>query len=162
MFIELPWHPIAVHFPIALLLLGVLVDLAGVITKKEWLGRAALLMLIVGALGTFVAVRTGHAAEEAVIETPAIEETLDAHEDSGEWTMWFFVAIAAVRAGLTWWRKITPAMQWIFIAAWLAGAAMLLRTAYFGGELVYRHGAGVGTMSGATPRTGHTAPSDDD
>jgi uncharacterized membrane protein len=162
MLLGLPLHPIVIHFPIALLLVGVLVQIAGLITKKDWLSRASLLMLILGALGTFFAVRSGHAAEETVIETPAIEATLERHEDLGEWTMWFFLVLAASRVALGWWRKPPPAIHWIFVVAWLGGAGLLVWTAYHGGELVYRHGAGVGTMPAATPRTGHAPGADDD
>ena len=150
---DLPLHPMLVHFPIVLLTVGFAVDVAGLALKKDWLLRAGLLLLILGTLGAIAARQSGKEEEETIIETPAIEETLDTHEDSGTFTMWFFVGITLVRAALTFWKKFTPAMHWAFTILWAIGIALVIRTAYYGGTLVYNHGAGVaaGTAAGGSP-----------
>ncbi len=140
---DLPLHPILVHFPIALLVTGFLIDLAGAILKRPWLTHAGLLLLVIGSIGTVAATRSGEAAEDEIVETPAIHEVLEEHEEGGKRTMWFFLVLTAVRGALTWWGRFTPVMRWIFLVLWAAGLALLLETAYHGGELVYRHGAGV-------------------
>ncbi len=39
-------HPMIVHFPIALLIIGFLFDLAGVISKKDFFNKAGFYLLI--------------------------------------------------------------------------------------------------------------------
>ena len=147
MLAELPIHPMIVHFPIVLLITGFFFDLAALLLKKTWLGQAALLLLVLGSLGAVSAVLAGHAEEDRILKTPAIEHTLEEHEEGGELVMWVFLGITAVRGGLTWWGKFTPAMRWLFLAVWAAGLGILVVTAYHGGELVYRHGAGVAAVA---------------
>jgi len=155
---NLPYHPIVVHFPIALLLVGFAVDLAGLLLKRDWLARAALLLLILGSLGAVAARQAGKAEEESIVKTPAIEAAIETHEESGNFTMWFFAGITVVRAALTGLKKFTPAMGWIFVVIWAVGAALLVRTAYYGGELVYQHGVGRAAVPGAA---GGAAADDD-
>jgi len=142
MTLDIPIHPLLVHFPIALLVTGFFVDLAGRALKIDWLGKAALLMLIAGALFTIVATRTGSAEEDRILQTPAIHETLEEHEDGGKMTMWVFLGLAAARSVLTWRKKFGPAAGWVFLILWAAGLALLVETAHHGGQLVYLHGAG--------------------
>ena len=143
MVFDLPLHPILIHFPIALLVAGLGIDVAGWLLGSDWLRRSALLLLILGALGTAAAVWSGSSQEEIIVKTPDIERTLETHSDSGEATMWFFLGVAAVRAGVVRRRKLTPGVHALFILLWLVGAGLLVRTAYYGGEMVYEHGAGV-------------------
>ena len=143
MILNLPLHPILVHFPIALLLAGLGVDLGSLLLKSEWLGRTALLLLILGSLGAAAAVWSGSVQEGLILRTPAIDRTLDTHEESGEITMWLFLGLSAARAGLTWRRRLTPWARWILFVLWIGGAGLLVRTAYYGGRMVYEHGAGV-------------------
>ena len=52
-------HPLVVHFPIALLLTAVLLDLAALVLRRPGLHRIALWNLSLGALGAGIAVLTG-------------------------------------------------------------------------------------------------------
>lgn len=148
---DLPIHPMVVHFPIALLIVGFLVELAGRLLRRPWLGHAALLLLILGALGAVAAARTGEAAEETVLETPAIEEVLEEHEEGGKQTMWLFLGLAALRSVLAWLKRDTAVVGWIFLVLWAGGLVLLYETAHHGGELVYKHGAGVAATAPVAP-----------
>jgi uncharacterized membrane protein len=147
MLLNLPLHPIIIHFPIALLIAGLGVDIAGWILKSDWLKRSATLLLILGSTGAAAAVWSGNVQEEMILKTPAIERTLETHSDSGELTMSLFLAIAATRAALLWMRRLTPRVHLLFIAAWVVCAGLLVRTAYYGGEMVFDLGAGVGASA---------------
>lgn len=146
MLADLPLHPIIVHFPIALLVTGFLVELAGAILRRAWLTNAGLLFLVIGTLGTVAAARSGEAAEHEIVETEAIAPTLEEHEEGGKRTMWYFLALTAVRGTLAWRRRFTPIVRWVFLLLWAAGLFLLAETAYHGGELVYEHGAGVAAV----------------
>lgn len=156
---DIPLHPVVVHFPVALLVTGFFVDLAGRILRKDWLGHAALLLLVLGALGTVAATQTGDAAEDEILQTPALHEELEEHEEGGKRTMWLFLALAGARAGLTWWRKFTPLAGWIALLVWAGGLVLLFETAHHGGRLVYRHGAGVQAVAApGSPEVSPPAP----
>ena len=144
---DIPLHPQLIHFPIALLVTGLFVDLAGRITRRDWLTHAALIFLVVGTLGTVAATQSGKAQEDQILTTPEIHEVLEEHEEGGKRTMWFFLVITTARVGLAWRRKFTPMMSWIFVAVWSVGLVLLFETAHHGGELVYTHGAGVSAVS---------------
>ncbi len=143
---DLPIHPIVVHFPIALLVTGFLIDLAGAILKRSWLTHAGFLLLVIGALGAVVAARSGEAAEDQILQTPALRDTLEEHEEGGKRAMWVFLVLAALRSVLAWRGWFGSAVRWVFLVLWAAGLALLLEAAWHGGELVYRHGAGVAAV----------------
>ncbi len=136
-------HPMAVHFPIALLLVGFVSDLAGIVLKKELLSKVALILLLTGALGLAVAYLSGRAAGEGLAEGGALKEALEAHEDSAVMTLWLVIAAVAVRLVLAAAKKYSGALRWIPAVLLLAGALAVARTGHLGGQLVYKHAAGV-------------------
>ena len=55
------FHPMLVHFPIALVMIGFLADLASLIIKKELcFPKISFYLLIIGTLGALAAVTTGY------------------------------------------------------------------------------------------------------
>ncbi len=140
-------HPKIVHFPVALLMVYALLEILGVIFKKEFLSKAAHLFLFLGVLGAFAAVLTGHQAEEAaellekkgaIIQFSAIGE----HENYATITLWFFTVALALRTFLFIKKKFVGIYKYIFIAIALAGAFLIFETADHGGKLVYKYGIG--------------------
>ena len=57
-------HPRLVHFPIAFFVLYFLLETAGVMLKKEFLTKAAYIVLGLGILSALAAVLTGNQAHE--------------------------------------------------------------------------------------------------
>lgn len=133
-------HPIAVHFPIALLTTAfVLETLALAFRRPEW-GRVALWMMGAGTLAATAAVITGRMAAAAAKHSMEIHEVMKAHQAAGYVALSLAVASAgwrvALRGRLTGWRR------WV---AWglLGGAcAALAAGAHLGGRLVYEFGVG--------------------
>lgn len=138
-------HPAVVHFPIALLLAGGAARaLCAWRRAPAWLEEASTWLLWAGAALAWAAVGLGHLAEDKAPHVPTAWKVLEAHEDAAWWTAGWFTALGVAvfwlrRRGWPW-PQARPAV----FALWLLGCAMLLRTAYFGGELVFRHGMGVG------------------
>src|SRR5574337_1686260 len=58
-------HPILVHFPIALLLTSVVLDIVAMLTLRRNLGDVALICLFLGVIGAGFAALTGPLAEQA-------------------------------------------------------------------------------------------------
>jgi len=162
MVFDLPLHPMVIHFPIALLIIGFASDLSGLVLRSEWLKRAGLMLLILGAVAAAAAVKTGSMQEETILKPATMEATIETHEESGETTMWFFLVLAAARAAAAGFKKLSTAPHVVLILAWAVGLALLTRTAYYGGELVYRHGAGVGVGASAGTIPGGAPPADRD
>jgi len=97
-----PWeglHPLIVHFPLALLLVAPLFVLLGLLPKVgggfKW---AALLLLVLGTVGAYVAVEAGEAAAELVIRTPEIAKVLSRHQELAETVEVVFTIVTAVYA----------------------------------------------------------------
>lgn len=132
-------HPVAVHFPIAALLLGLAAEAAGRWTRRwVWLPEAASALLWFGTLAVWVSLGLGLLAERTAPHVPSAWRTLNSHESFAYWTAGAFSALAVIR----WlrWDSKAPAL---FLAAWLAACGLLLVTGYHGGELVFKHGMGV-------------------
>src|SRR5574339_63523 len=92
------FHPKVVHFPIALLLLFVLLESIGILFKKEFYQKAAHLVLFLGVLGALAAVLTGQQAEEAFeYFNKASGELMEKHEYYANLTIWYFAVLLVLR-----------------------------------------------------------------
>lgn len=82
-----PLHPAVVHFPIVLLLLGAAVAVVSIFVNRWHLTWISASLLVMGALGAFVAVETGEMAQEIVGQLAASsEDLLDSHQEWAERT----------------------------------------------------------------------------
>ncbi len=138
MFPTTEFHPMIVHFPIALLLIGLLADLASIVFRKEaCLSKAGFYLLLAGtiiAIPTiltglfFTAVLSGEAGDlKEKHETFALLTLCLAVVTSGFW-------IYIVSAG-----KENSGLKWIAHALYLLTAVSVGVTGYLGGTLVYRY-----------------------
>lgn len=158
-------HPLVVHFPIALLLVAPVFVVLGLLWRSiaSPMFLSAIVLLVIGTVGAFLAVSTGEAAEDFVVKSAAIEATLSRHESLAELSRNLFVAVTivgALLAGMHWrWRaKVKPAVVWgvgvAFLAAHGAASIVLANAAHEGGRLVHEHGVRSSTTVApvATPR----------
>lgn len=136
-------HPMVVHFPIALLLIGFVAEVAGAVLKKEFFSKAALYLIVIGALGVVAAYFSGNFAGDGITETGSLKQALDLHESSAILTVWLVVATALFRVALVFFKKFHGALQWVAIALFLVTSLSIARTGHYGGQLVYKHAAGV-------------------
>lgn len=151
-----PLHPATVHFPIALLLLGAAVAVLAVFVRRWHLPLFAAVLLSLGAIGAVAATVTGEEEEEKVEHAiPSAEPVLEEHADWGERARnagivaAVFAVIAAVASG----RPVAGrALSVLTACAALVAGYSVAQAGHFGGELVYRHGAGVALERG--PDTG--------
>jgi uncharacterized membrane protein len=158
-------HPIIDHFTIALLAMGVLVDVVGYVigilfdnrslrTKGlgDRLSRAALVLLIPGAISAIFSRLTGESEAERVWDTisPAAQQILFSdtgsarflsHAVLGTYLMYAFVALAAWRLLLEIWTKFRR-MQLVYLMVAIVALCALLYEGKTGGELVHDHAAG--------------------
>ncbi len=138
---DLPLHPILVHFPIALLLTSVLFDATGAVTKREAMREGGLWLLILGLLGGASAAVAGTFAEEAAEKAGVAKSLIETHETLAFLTLGIFGALLAYRLVLR--NRFATVTLAVYLIGAVIGAGTLSATGYFGGHLVYEHGAGV-------------------
>ena len=135
-------HAMVIHFPIALLLIGFLSELIGIILKKSFLNQTAFYLLILGTFGTIASYLSGDAAGEGM-EGGTLGKAIELHENAAVITLWLAIITALAYVAVKWFKYSN---KWIKIGSVLLYAAVIgdvARTAYLGGQLVYKHGAGV-------------------
>lgn len=147
-------HPMIVHFPIALLIIAFLADLAGITLKREFFSRMGLILMVLGTVGVVAAYLSGDFAADGLTEAGPLKLAVEDHEEAALLTLWIMVITTIVRLGMVAFRKYTGMARWIPLVLFLAGVASVARTGYYGGELVFKHAAGVqlnfGTFGGDT------------
>lgn len=136
------FHAMIIHFPIALLMAGFFSELLGLITKKEFFKNAAVFLLLMGALGAIAAYISGNMAGEGIEEGP-LKQPLDRHELAASITLWLATITALLRAATFYFKYNRSWVNWAFIVLFAVLAGSVATTGYYGGQLVYKHAAGV-------------------
>ena len=158
-------HPIVVHFPIALLLVAPFFIIIGIIVNPQK-GRpfliAALVLMLLGTAGTFLAMATGEAAGDIAERTPAVNVVLERHEDLAEMTRIVFTVLTILFAAILLLPRLLERepsvatariLPLAFLLLYTAGAVILVNTAHHGGRLVHEFGvrARIPRSHGASP-----------
>ncbi|HLZ42175.1 MAG TPA: DUF2231 domain-containing protein [Candidatus Sulfotelmatobacter sp.] len=146
------WHPMIIHFPIALLLIAPVFILLGALLAPGR-GRpylmAAMALLLLGTAGTFVAVETGEAAAQIADRAPGVEQVIETHESLAERTRAVFSVLSVIFLALlagpqflnrTDSRLTTTILPLAFLILYSAGILLLVNTAHNGGRLVHEYG----------------------
>lgn len=134
-------HLILNHFPIFSMLFGLLILLWGLFKKNISFQKLAMVLFIVGAVTSYVAVETGEGAEDIIEDyVPSISHDLiHDHEEAAEIAMWFsFVTGGISLLGLFVVGKdhrYEKVLTGVLVVAALAAAGMLMYTAYEGGKI---------------------------
>ena len=154
-----PLHPAVVHFPVALLLLGAALAVLAVFIRRWHLPLFAAIVLSLGALGAVAATVTGEEEEEKVEHAiPSAEPVLEEHAEWGETARSAGLLAAALAIGAVALSSRPAIGRFLSVLTALVaiGAAhAVVEAGHFGGELVYRHGAGVAP---GTAGAGYVAP----
>lgn len=143
------WHPLTVHFPVALLSFATIFIIAGYWTKRSnflFTGKA---LLIAGTLGAWVAVYTGSLADAVVTRHLCDPTILEDHENGAFTVAWLFSAASAliVTEHFKLVKKFQQILRTVIIALIISGTGFLVYTGHLGATLVYQQAAGVYTPS---------------
>lgn len=145
------FHPIIVHAPLVLLPVAIVFSIANLFLPRAGLRLAALILLLFGAGGAFLATQTGEAAEDAARDaTPEVRRItasgaipqavgdgrlLETHQELGDMTANLYLALFAVDA-VVWFTTAEFTRRWrgrwtlsaprarIIHGAWLAVATL--------------------------------------
>ena len=151
-----PWsglHPLVVHFPIALLMASPLLIVVALLARQERKRAfllSALIVMVLGTAGAWMAVATGEAAGRLAERVPAAESLLERHEEMAESARTIFTVLTLVFATLVaipWALKREPpralrlASYGTLLAVYAGALVFLANTAHQGALLV--HGQGI-------------------
>ena len=145
-------HPAVVHFPIALVPLAALLDLAaaGSAMGRGWLARAGALVWVLAALWAGAAYWAGQQAADSLVGVgPQVQARISTHSDWALYTLWSAGILAAARLAVAFWRPDHRGALAVAGVLGLGVTALVLRTADLGGALVYRHAVAVAAPAGA-------------
>lgn len=144
------YHPIVVHFAIALLVAGALFRWLSLTGKVSFASPAATSLLIAGTLAAFAAVKSGTDAHGPVERIPGVYEAVFEHERWGERARNAFVFVCLPELAALVLSRRGRARPAVIASAVLCVPAVfcLYEAAEHGGELVYSYAGGPGIRTG--------------
>jgi uncharacterized membrane protein len=138
------WHPLIVHFPLALVMVATLLLFAARLLRSQSLAATLAMVgtwnLCLGAFAALFALASGLAAVLDLDVSVAARQAISLHL---KWAMFTTLALLLLAV----WRGAgtTPASRpsWLFLIVLLAATLALGVTGYHGGKNVYKYGIGV-------------------
>jgi uncharacterized membrane protein len=150
------WHPIFVHFTVALLVISVFLFVVAQLIGKRPLQKQCLIVarwnLWIGTGFALITVLAGWLASNGVAHDTISHAVMEKHRNLAFATF----ANLLLLAGWAWWTQHkSKEIGILFIGFALLLLGLLTSTAWQGSELVYRYGVGVMSMPNAVNH-GHT------
>ncbi len=148
------WHPVFVHFTVALLSIATVFYLLTLSfsrnrLKDQWLAVANWNLWLGSAFAIATAIAGWFAYNSVVHDTPSHAVMTD-HRNWAFATLAIFIPLGI---GSLWKASKNKAPGIVFLVLILVATGMLMSTAWRGGEVVYRYGLGVMSM----PKVKHHA-----
>lgn len=138
------WHPITIHFAIGLLIASTALMLIASVGRRQAWGRAAAVVahwnLALGIVAASAALATGWYAYNTVTHDDPSHANMVVHL---RWALAATAAYALVALLALLGRRRPTGPSPVAAVASIAAAAVLVVTAFYGGENVYRYGLGV-------------------
>ncbi len=144
-------HPLLIHFPIALLIVATLFLFLALVfrSSERSFGISALILMLCGTIGLYVAVASGEAGAGIALRTPEIDAAIEEHEEGAELARVIFTVLTLVFAALMLLpllrkrelpRRVALMAQGLFLVVYAACLLVLANVAHDGGQLVHRYG----------------------
>jgi uncharacterized membrane protein len=154
-------HPFVDHFTVALIVVGILVDLvASLIPSRIWPRQMALTLMILGTAAAWGSQVTGGWEAGRVWENvtgPAMD-VLKRHAWLGDKLPWVFLVLAVWRIGVQFTLFLARTRPIYILVAVIAGGVILYQGS-LGGKLVYEYGVGTALMpTSATTESPEPSP----
>lgn len=135
-------HAMLVHFPIALLLVGFLSELVSSFYKKDFFRQTAFYLLILGTIGTIASYFAGRSAGDGMDEG-SLGAAMELHEQAATVAVWLSVLTVLLYLAIYLFKFSKPWMRVAGVIVFLLLILAIGRTGYLGGQLVFKHGAGI-------------------
>ena len=137
MFNTAHFHPMIVHFPVAIIIVGFTAEVASLFFKSEkCLSKTGFYLMILGALAAIAAWSTGHlfAGEPTGGE---ILKIFTKHETGGFITMIVMIIGSVFRIWLVVKKKEETRLKWVAFGFYFLAFCAVSFTGYLGGSMVY-------------------------
>lgn len=137
------FHPLVVHFPIALIITGFFAEVLSLFfNKKEpCLSRLGFYLMLLGTLGAVAGYLTGEFLTSEMSGPPG--ELKEKHELFAKITMYVMIAASLIRIFLMWKKKENGPMKWVVFALYFIAAGTVGYSGFLGGSLVYNYLIGI-------------------
>ena len=144
------FHPLSVHFPIALLIMAFLFKVVAIRYSREVWERGGTILLIAGVITIWIAIFTGDLADGVVSRKICDPTVLKDHENMAWTTAWVFSAgfLFDLLRQLKYPVLKNRITKFIVILLLAIGTGTLGYTGHLGAQLVYQQAAGVYVPSG--------------
>ncbi|HEY0801337.1 MAG TPA: DUF2231 domain-containing protein [Steroidobacteraceae bacterium] len=138
------WHPLIVHFPLALIVVAAALFIAARLLRSESIAATAAIVgtwnLCLGAVAALFALATGLAAVLDLDVGAAARHAISIHLRWAVFTTLVLLLLAIWRGAGT---SQGSRPSWLFVILLVAASAALIVTGYRGGQNVYEYGIGV-------------------
>lgn len=142
------WHPLTLHFPIALLLLATVTKQVALLLQGNsalfW-QRAGAYLLYAGCLSAWLSIYTGGLAEGIVSRKICDPTILKDHEIAAYNLAYLFSAATVLELGLRFnlIKFQIKVLHWSVVLLMLAGSGFLIYAGHLGARVVYQQAGGV-------------------
>lgn len=139
-------HPMIVHFPIAILILAIGLNLIAFFLPENWWDeKKTTFIYVLGSIAAIITYFTGRSAADTVFLPTEAQSVLTDHADWALWTVLFFGIYSILRIALHWFKKLeTKSIQVFALVLALPGLFFLFETGEYGATMVYGYGVGTG------------------
>lgn len=145
-------HPQIVHFAVALLLVGVALRLVSLTGRLPFTGPAATALVVLGAVASMLAVKSGTDAHGPVERVPGARAAVTEHEEWGIRARNLSLFVGSLELLTLMLAGRRPRAARVFAmsagAVGIVGCVVVYLAAEHGGQLVYNYAGGVGLRSG--------------
>jgi uncharacterized membrane protein len=132
------FHPMLVHFPLALVVFGFLAELASLFFKKEvYLSRFGFYLLILGTLSALVAWLTGIFFTSEM--SGSAGEIKEIHELFAWITLGTLIVTSVFRIFLQTGNRENTNLKWVAFGLYGLATVFVSITGFYGGTLVYNY-----------------------
>ena len=133
------FHPMIVHFPIALITIGFFADVGSLFFKNEkCLSKTGFYLMVLGALAAVAAWSTGHLFTNEPTQGEIVN-VFSKHETGALITMILIMTGASLRIYLSIKKKEETRLKWIVFALFLLSFIAVTFTGFIGGTMVYNY-----------------------
>jgi uncharacterized membrane protein len=143
MFNTAHFHPMIVHFPVAIIIAGFSAEVVSLFFKTEkCLSKTGFYLLILGTLAAIAAWSTGHLFAGEPTEGEILK-IFTKHETGGFITMILMITGLLFRIWLLVKKKEEPQLKWIAFGLYFLAFCAVSFTGYLGGTMVYDYMIGL-------------------
>jgi uncharacterized membrane protein len=133
-------HPMIVHFPIVLIIIGFMIEfLSHLFTKETWLRKASLYFMILASISSIAAVVSGGLIVDDSRFQGALNQIKEQHQLFGNITMILIIATCLFRLYLVFDEREDSWLKWIVTFIYLLAVVAVCLTGLYGGTMVYRY-----------------------